>query len=126
VRAVVVDASALAALVFHEPGAGEVADRLEGCRLHAPHLLRFELANVAWKKIRRHPEQAAAIANSLARSLRDDAGISWMSVDVVDALLIARATNLTAYDASYLWLAGFLGAELVTLDTRLAAALEPA
>jgi predicted nucleic acid-binding protein len=29
---------------------------------------------------------------------------------------------VTAYDASYLWLAGFLGADLVTLDDRLAAA----
>ncbi len=49
-----------------------------------------------------------------------------MDVDHADAVLIARATGLTAYDASYLWLAGHLGAELVTLDARLAAALEPA
>jgi hypothetical protein len=36
---------------------------------------------------------------------------------------MANATGLTAYDASYLCLAGLLGAELATADTRLAATL---
>jgi predicted nucleic acid-binding protein len=126
VRAVVVDASALAALVFNEPGAEEVAGRLEGCRLHAPPLLKFELANVAWKKARRHPELAGRIARALRAALDRESWISWMDVDHAETLLIAHATGLTAYDASYLWLAGFLGADLVTLDACLAAALEPA
>ena len=33
-------------------------------------------------------------------------------------------TGLTTYDASYLWLANDLGIELVTLDRRLATAVE--
>ncbi len=40
---------------------------------------------------------------------------------------LATETGLTAYDASYLWLARQLGAELVTLDQQLArAAAKPA
>ncbi len=39
-----------------------------------------------------------------------------------EVVSLALATGLTAYDASYLWLARLLGAELVTLDRRLAAA----
>ena len=39
--------------------------------------------------------------------------------------MLANATGLTAYDASCLWLAASLGADLVTLDRRLAAAVEP-
>jgi len=35
-------------------------------------------------------------------------------------VLLALRTGLTPYDASYLWLAGYLGADLVTLDERLA------
>ena len=35
---------------------------------------------------------------------------------------LAERIGLTAYDASYLWLARRTGAELVTLDRRLAAA----
>ena len=38
-------------------------------------------------------------------------------------VLVANATGLTAYDASYLCLAGLLGAERATADTRLAATL---
>jgi predicted nucleic acid-binding protein len=126
VRTVVVDASALAAIVFDEPGADELAGRLEGRRLYAPPLLKYELANVAWKKARRHPAMSGRIARALRVALDRESWISWMDVDHADALLIARATGLTAYDASYLWLAGYLGAELVTLDARLAAAVEPA
>ena len=37
---------------------------------------------------------------------------------------MAQATALSAYDASYLWLAGMLDADLVTLDKKLASALE--
>ena len=40
---------------------------------------------------------------------------------MTDVVLIAQATGLTAYDASYVWLAGSLGADLVTLDKQLAA-----
>ncbi|HZT90151.1 MAG TPA: type II toxin-antitoxin system VapC family toxin [Stellaceae bacterium] len=39
------------------------------------------------------------------------------------SLDLAEAAGLTAYDASYLWLARALGAELVTLDRKLAAAV---
>ena len=49
-------------------------------------------------------------------------GIAWHDPDPTDLLLLANATGLTPYDASYLWLAGFLGADLVTLDRRLAPA----
>jgi predicted nucleic acid-binding protein len=43
-----------------------------------------------------------------------------MEVDHADTVLVSVATGLSAYDASYLWLAGHLGARLVTLDRRLA------
>jgi predicted nucleic acid-binding protein len=111
VKTVVVDASALAAIAFNEPRAAEVADRLQGRRVAAPHLLRLEMANVAWKKIRRRPEQAVAIAESLADALGEDSRIAFMDVDARDVLLIALGTQLSVYDASYLWLAGFLGAD---------------
>ena len=42
----------------------------------------------------------------------------------VDVVLLATATGTTAYDASYLWLAASLGADLVTLDDRLAKAVD--
>ncbi|MBV8446586.1 MAG: type II toxin-antitoxin system VapC family toxin [Hyphomicrobiales bacterium] len=45
-----------------------------------------------------------------------------VAVDIAATLDLAETAGLTAYDASYLWLARVLGAELVTLDRKLAAA----
>ncbi len=114
----VIDASAIAALLFGEPEAEAVAGRLSDARLVAPALLRFELANVCLIKSRRHPDQRPAL--TAAFRLRDRLAVEEVAVDHDGALEIAAATGLTAYDASYLWLARQLRAELVTLDKQLA------
>jgi predicted nucleic acid-binding protein len=116
----VVDASALAALVFGEPEAEAIAQQLTGARLTAPSLLGFELANICLTKIRRQPSQREALhaAFALAQRLR----VESVAVDHAATLALAEATGLTAYDASYLWLSRTLNAELVTLDRKLAAA----
>lgn len=116
----VVDASALAALLFGEPEADAVADRLADARLVAPALLGFELANVCLIKARRHPEQKDGL--KAAFELRTEFGVDELAVDHDGVFDLAVETGLTAYDASYLWLARELGAELVTLDQKLARA----
>jgi len=120
-RPVVVDASALGALVFGEPEADQVARRLDGAAIFAPDLLAFELASVARKKLRSHPAQAEPILRALWTALDPRWGIEWRAVDHGDVVMLALRTGLTPYDASYLWLAGWLGADLVTLDRQLAA-----
>jgi predicted nucleic acid-binding protein len=116
----IVDASALAALVFGEPEAEAIATILEGARLAAPSLLDFELANVCLTKMRRHPEQREALRTAF--HLAGRLAVETVAVDHAAALDLAEATGLTAYDASYLWLARAVGGELVTLDRKLAAA----
>ncbi len=116
----VVDASALAALLFGEPEAEAIAARLDGARLVAPSLLSFELANVCFVKAPRHPEQREAL--TAAFRLRARLGVEEAPVDHDGALDLAAATGLTAYDAGHLWLARQLGVELVTLDRQLAKA----
>ena len=115
-----IDASALAALLFGEPEAEDVAAQLDAARLVAPALLGFEVANVCLVESRRHPDQAAALR--AAFRLRARLGVEEVAVDQDEVLELAAATGLTAYDASYLWLSRRLGAELVTLDRRLARA----
>lgn len=116
----VVDASALAAILFAEPEAERVAERLTGARLVAPALLDYELANVCLKKIRRQPSQCDALR--AAFRLAGRLNVETIAVDHAASLDLAEATGLTAYDASYLWVARALGGELVTLDRKLAAA----
>jgi predicted nucleic acid-binding protein len=117
----VVDASAVAALLFGEPDAVEVATRLSGATLVAPSLLPFEIASVCLKKLRRHPEQREALL--AAHRLFGQMDISQTEVDLNEVLILAEQTGLTSYDASYLWLARQLKAELVTLDKQLAKAV---
>ncbi len=119
---IVVDASALAAITFGEPAGRTMARKLDGAAVFAPTLLQFELANIAWKKARRDPRQAPALLTALDAALADDYGIIWRDVEPADLVLVALAVGCTAYDAAYLWLAGSLGADLVTLDARLARA----
>jgi predicted nucleic acid-binding protein len=118
--AVVVDASAVAALVFGEAESDDVRRRLSDHALHAPSLIEYELANVAWKKLRGAHADAEATFAALAIAHRLNVHLS--QPDPVEVLALAVATALTPYDASYLWLARAMGVPLVTLDQRLARA----
>jgi predicted nucleic acid-binding protein len=122
---VVVDASALAAVIFGEPDAADWSRRLEGAAVFAPRLLQYELQSVAGKKCRQHPKQAHAIVTALALALDPKQGITWLDPDPADTVLLANATGLTPYDASYLCIAAMAGADLLTADRELSAALDP-
>ena len=121
-RTLVVDASALGALVFGEPQAEEMSRVLTDATLVAPALLWFEMAAIAIKKIRTHKQLTAQIQTALNLALQ--LPIIVRDVDYGETVNLALASDLTTYDASYLWLAGHLDAELVTLDAKLRKAAE--
>jgi predicted nucleic acid-binding protein len=116
----VVDASALAAILFGEPRAAAVASRLDDAVLFAPTLLRYEIASVCLKKLKLYPKRQGVILKALA--LLDEVDLREVEVALDEVVALARRENLTAYDAAYLWLARSLDLELVTLDKRLARA----
>ena len=121
--AIVIDASALAAVVFDEPEGQGVAARLDRAEhVDAPGLLWYEMASVCAKKIHRHPQAADDLSTALREAT--DLPVRTHNVDPLDAVMVAQETGLSAYDASYLWLARHLDADLVTLDQRLRAAAE--
>ena len=104
---VVVDASALAAVLFAEPAGALMQEKLRDTRLIAPALLPFELASIYAKKCRRYPK---------------DVGLLQRQWQWLRALALALQHRLTPYDASYLWLALDQNLPLATLDTQLEAA----
>lgn len=116
-RALVVDASALGALVFGEPRAEEISQAITDATLVAPALLWFEMAAVAAKKMKLHPELATQIRAAFGLAFR--LAVAIREVDYGETVNLALKSDLTTYDASYLWLADHLGAELVTLDAKL-------
>jgi predicted nucleic acid-binding protein len=115
----VVDASALAALAFAEPAADAVIDAIDGHRLHAPTLVVFELMNVAWKRSRKQPAAATLFLEAL--EVLGGLGLRFRGIDQREVVKLGLSTGLTAYDATYLWLARSLGMPLVTLDKKLGA-----
>jgi len=120
--AVVVDASALAAVLFGEPAGPKVAESLDGRALFAPTLLRYELASVCLKKSLQKPKKRAKLVAALGLFPRLQ--VHEVQVPTERLLELARDTGLTAYDAAYLWLSRELTVKLVTLDAGLEAAEE--
>ena len=57
---IVVDVSAIAAVLFGEPEGSRVAEQLGDSSLVAPTLFSYEIANICWKKLRRYPEKTAS------------------------------------------------------------------
>ena len=120
---IVVDASALGAVLFDEPEAEPVL-ATAGDALIAPSLLVHELASICTTKLVRRPAEAYAL---LARfKLFADLDIELVEPDWLALPTFAIEWTLSAYDAAYLQLALARKAPLVTLDARLAAAYDKA
>jgi predicted nucleic acid-binding protein len=119
----VVDASAIAAVLFDEPEAAPIVASITG-DLIAPTLLRYELASVCTTKLIRHPQRTDEIHERYR--LLDELAIDYVEPDWPILPALARRWALSAYDAAYLQLALARGAPLVTLDARLAAAWDNA
>lgn len=116
----VVDASAVGALLFGEPVAEQIAAAMEGQELAAPTLLPYEVASICLKKIAARPHEKRLVLDALA--LFPALDVKLLGVPPTAAAKIALRRRLSAYDASYLWLAAELGASLLTLDNALARA----
>ena len=114
----VVDASVFAAAYFREPRQREADRLIAGVRLFAPTLLRYEMANIAVKKISDAPQQRETMTVALQAFLR--LNIDFQEVDCRQVVELATLTGLTAYDASYLFVARELGMPLLTFDAQLA------
>jgi len=117
----VVDCSALSAVLFDEPARDEALARLAGRSLLAPSLLDHEIVGVALKKRRQGwPE------HSLAQALADyeACDIELHPIDLAGQYALAARYELSAYAAAYLWLAAELRAPLATFDQRLATAAQ--
>ena len=122
-RATVVDASALAAVLFDEPEAAPVIASIPA-RMLAPTLVRYELASVCVTKCIRYPGRANEIEQRYR--LLDHLALELHEPDWDGLPALARRWQISAYDAAYLQLSLARAAPLVTLDARLAAAWDGA
>jgi predicted nucleic acid-binding protein len=117
VEEVVVDASALAAVLFGEPMEGRIGPILDRVTPIAPSLLAYEIANVALYKIGLYPDRSESIRAAIR--LFERMIIEYFPVPPQPLVDLARDTGLSCYDAVYLWLSRETGVPLLTLDRRL-------
>lgn len=121
--AIVADASVAIKWYVRESDS-EIAQRILAApeTIHAPSLLRLELANGLWKHWRRklvaadQVEEAVASLERTVACWHDDAALAEA------ALKLTLALDHPIYDCVYIALAQRLGAALVTADRRILAA----
>ena len=116
----VVDSSIIAAWCFGETRAAEATALLKDFEWYAPILLAYELTSIARRKSIAYPKQTEALREALQTVFAIP--IHWSEVDHLAVLRLALNTELTTYDASYLYLARKLSIPLATFDQKLARA----
>ena len=121
----VVDASVAVKLFVLEDGS-ETAERLigqlaasPGAEIHVPDLLYIECANILWKYVRSTHYAVTSALRDLADLRQLAFHATATSELMVDALQLAVAHGVTAYDACYVTLAQRNGIPLVTVDEKL-------
>ena len=121
---IVVDAGVVATALADDDGPGrEARSALRGHELAAPELVDLEVCSVLRRLV-----IAGTLGSSRAGQAVADLG-DLPLMRAPHAPLVARCWelrhNLTPYDAAYVALAEALGASLLTIDRRLAAAPGP-
>jgi len=118
---VVCDASALVALLLDAGPDGRWAtDALTGADIAAPSLMMFEASNI----IRRHELARLISADQAAQAHADmlDLAVEQWPYELLGPRIWELRGNLSSYDASYVALAEYAEATLVTLDKRISRA----
>ncbi len=113
IRKIVVDASYILDILFPD----EKIQRLPKEKMIAPTLLEYEVVNAIKMGVVRK-----RIPESVGQELiKEWLGwkIEYHNIDVAAVMRLALATQLSVYDASYLWLAKEQGVGLLTWDKRL-------
>lgn len=120
----IIDASALLAVLMGESERETILRRTTGATLIAPASLPWEVGNALSAMLRRgriDGVQAGALATNFGRI-----PIRLVEVDLVTALEVAERHHLYAYDAYFLVCAAVHRAPLLTLDATLARATRDA
>ena len=111
---IVIDASAILAVIVDEPERDRVIELTAGQRLVGPGSIPWEIGNAfsSMLKQRRIDIEEAKRGLSIFRAIP----IRYLAVDMENAVSIAHANDMYAYDAYFLDCAARHAAPLLTLD----------
>jgi len=111
---VVIDTSAILAVLLDEPEKGAVVEATMGCTLCAPASIRWEVGNAATAGVKKR-RLTPARARQLVRDF-EQVTIRELAVDLERAVDLALELGLYAYDAYILDAARSSGYPLLALD----------
>ena len=116
----VIDTSALLAVLLEEPERPALIAVTAGSVLFAPASLPWEIGNALVAAIRRR--RLTVVEAQRAWDSYESIPLRLVEVDIGKAVAVATELGLYAYDAYMLGLARARGLPLLTLDTKLSAA----
>jgi len=114
---IVIDASAILAVIMAEPERDRVVQITGGHNLVAPGSLPWEIGNAFSSMLKQDRLSLEEAKRGL--SIFQTIPIRYLAVDLENAVSIAHANNLYAYDAYFLDCAARHAAPLLTLDRLL-------
>jgi predicted nucleic acid-binding protein len=120
----VVDTSAVLAVLLNEPSKNELIARSTGAVLAAPASLHWEIGNALSAMLKRRRLTLSEARQALQGY--QEIPLRLIDVGLEEALSITAASGIYAYDAYFIVCAQRLPATLVTLDSGLAAAARAA
>jgi predicted nucleic acid-binding protein len=116
-RKLVADASAILAVLLDEPAAAEVRSASQNCELIAPGSLPWEIGNALVLGLRE--ERLTLEMATAALREYESIPIRQTAIDRAEALAVAEAEGIYAYDAYMLTCAHHHSTPLLTLDLQL-------
>jgi len=119
---IVIDTSALVAVIFGEPERSRIVDLAAWNTLIGPGSIPWEMGNAFSAMFKQNRLTLDEAKKGLA--IFDSIPLRYSHPDFVNALKISKKTNMYAYDAYFLDCAIRLKAPLLTLDRKLKTAAQ--
>jgi predicted nucleic acid-binding protein len=119
---IVIDASAILAVIVNEPERDRVVELTSGHNLVGPGSIPWEIGNAFSSMLKQERLSLKQARRGLA--IFQSVPLRYLAVDLDNAVSIAHANNLYAYDAYFLDCASRHAAPLLTLDRSLKRAAE--
>ncbi len=114
---IVIDASAILAVIVGEPERDRIVEMTSGHNLVGPGSIPWEIGNAFSSMLKQHRVDIDEVRQGL--SIFQSIAIRYLAVDLQNALSIAHSANMYAYDAYFIDCAARHAAPLLTLDRPL-------
>ncbi len=119
---VVIDTSALIAVIVDEPERNKIVELTTGKTLIGPGSIPWEIGNAFSAMLKRNKLSLDEAKKGLV--IFDSIPLRYIKPDFVNAVTISKQTNMYAYDAYFIDCAIRQKAQLLTLDRKLKTAAQ--